>query len=114
MKLLLKSMIVVVCFFVLKTGIALAQSSLPACQGEVSRWNDCFGSISYPSGNKYVGEFREGMRNGRGTFFYLADNKSKTNGDRYIGEFKDDNFNGQGALIFDGYIVAPAKPLQPA
>ena len=44
------------------------QSSLPACppSGYLSY---CFGSYVYPSGNKYLGEFKADKRDGMGTFY---------------------------------------------
>ena len=45
-----------------------AQSSLPACppSGYLSY---CFGSYIYPSGKKYLGEFKADKRDGMGTFY---------------------------------------------
>jgi hypothetical protein len=45
-----------------------AQSSLPACppSGYLSF---CFGTYIYPSGNKYLGEFKADKRDGMGTFY---------------------------------------------
>jgi len=58
-------------------GSVFAQSSLPACQGsDAPRWTNCFGTETFPSGNKYVGEFKDGKRNGQGTFTFA-------NGDKY-------------------------------
>ena len=76
----------------LMAGSAFAQSSLPACQGsDVSRWTNCFGTTTYfISGDKYVGEFKDGNPNGQGTF-------TSPNGAKYVGEY----INGQrsGAVI---------------
>jgi hypothetical protein len=77
----------------LMVGSAFAQSSLPPCQGAKSSWTNCLGSETYPSGNKYVGEFKDGTRNGLGTFTFA-------NGDKYVGEYKDDKRNGQGTYTF--------------
>ena len=64
--------------------------ALPPCQGsDASKWNNCYGSWTAPSGYKYVGEWKNGKRNGYFTATY-------TNGDTYVGEFKDDVFNGRG------------------
>ena len=49
-------------------------------------------------GDKYVGEFKDGKRNGQGTYFFLAENEFK--GDKYVGEFNDDKKNGQGTYTF--------------
>ena len=35
----------------------------------------------YASGNKYVGEWKDGIMHGHGTFTY-------SNGDKYVGEWK--------------------------
>ena len=51
------------------------------------------GTYSYAygewKGDKYVGEYKDGLRNGQGTYSYA-------NGDKYVGEWKDDRKNGQG------------------
>jgi hypothetical protein len=82
----------------LMAGSAFAQSSLPPCRGDVSMWTDCFGTTTHPSGNKYVGEYKDGRRDGQGTFFFLVDDKFK--GDKYVGEYKDGKPNGQGTYTF--------------
>ena len=71
--------------------ISYAQSNLPPCNGDY--WNNCFGAYDFPSGDKYVGQFKDGKRNGQGTYTFA-------NGNKYIGQFKDDNFNGQGTATF--------------
>ena len=45
----------------------------------------------YADGDKYVGEFKDGNKNGQGTYIYA-------NGNTYVGEFKDDERNGQGVF----------------
>ena len=47
------------------------------------------GIITFPNGEKYVGEFKNGKKNGQGTHTW-------SDGDKYVGEFKDGNPNGQG------------------
>jgi hypothetical protein len=49
------------------------------------------GTQTYTNGDKYVGEFRDGLPNGTGTRTYQ--NKSK-----YVGEFKNGILSGQGTL----------------
>ncbi len=44
-------------------------------------------------GDKYVGEFKAGVKNGQGTFTWANDNK-------YVGEWKDDKRNGQGTFTW--------------
>jgi hypothetical protein len=80
-----------------------AAKNLPACQGQVvGKWDNCFGSKTYASGNKYVGEYKNGTRNGQGTYTFA-------NGDTYVGEFKDGKYSGQGTYTFangDTYVGA--------
>jgi len=44
-------------------------------------------------GDKYVGEFRDGYRNGQGTFIWSDEGK-------YEGKWKDGKFHGQGTFTF--------------
>ena len=53
------------------------------------------GTYTYPSGNKYVGEYKDGKRNGQGTYTY-------SNGNKYAGGHKDGKRNGQGTFTFSG------------
>ncbi len=76
-------------------GSAFAQTALPACQGsDVSRWTNCVGTGTFSNGDKYVGEYKDGNRNGLGTFYNQGESQFK--GDKYVGEFKGGQFNGQG------------------
>ena len=71
-------------------GSVSAQSNLPACQGsDVSRWNNCVGTYTRTNGESYVGEFKNGQRNGQGIYSF-------GNGTMYVGEYKDGIWNGQG------------------
>ena len=47
------------------------------------------GTITWPSGQKYVGELKDGKINGQGTFTWPS-------GQKYVGGFKDGKRNGQG------------------
>jgi len=53
------------------TGVSFA---LPPCPAErnsmYSPWSNCFGTYTFPSGNKYTGEFKNDKRNGQGTFTF--------------------------------------------
>ena len=67
-----------------------AQSRLPPCPSDQSLyWSNCFGTLISPSGQRYVGEFKDDKPNGQGT-------QTWPDGQRYVGEFKDDERNGQG------------------
>ena len=80
------------------TGIATASSALPPCPESGYR-NNCFGTKTFPDGDKYVGEWRDDKAHGQGTFTFA-------NGAKYVGEWKDDKRNGQGTLtLADGTVL---------
>ncbi|MCM0036582.1 MAG: hypothetical protein NBV66_12430 [Burkholderiaceae bacterium] len=69
-------------------------SNLPACTGtDPAFWNMCQGSFTFNTGNKYVGEYQNGQRNGQGTFTFAT-------GDKYVGEWKNNQFDGKGTATF--------------
>ena len=83
------------------SGVTVAQSNLPACQGnEMSKWNNCFGfhvktgdHMNYgffTNNSKYVGEYKEGLPEGKGV---LTDNY---NSHKYEGTFTNGKLEGQG------------------
>lgn len=73
---------------------AWAQSSLPECPRFGAR-DTCRGEVSLPNGDKYVGDFKGGKRNGKGV-------QTQPGGWEYTGEFKDDLFEGQGTFTMPG------------
>lgn len=118
-----------------------SQSKLPPCPeidysknehhgvgGRTEKWHNCFGRYvaelnDTRKGDIYEGEFNDGLINGQGTYYSLADNQFKgnvyeghfrngynngqgkltlANGDKYVGEFKDGNKHGQGTTTFNG------------
>lgn len=55
------------------------------------------GTYISPSGNKWMGEWKDGKMNGKGTCIY-------SDGRKYVGEWKNNQWNGQGTLhIWEGY-----------
>ncbi len=95
----------------------MAQSSLPACPSNVDvRWTNCYGTYTYPNGDKYVGEYKDGEQHGQGTYTfpnrdeYVGEFKDAqrngqgtytyADGSKYVGEYKDDKFNGQGTYTY--------------
>lgn len=67
-----------------------SKKALPACKGTSrASWNKCAGTYTSTDGAVYVGEFRSGKYNGKGSATW-------PNGDRYVGEFLNDQFHGQG------------------
>lgn len=67
------------------------QGRLPQCSG--SYWHNCIGTSQLSDGDRFVGEFRNGKRNGQGTYTW-------GNGNRYVGDFVDDKIQGQGTFTF--------------
>ena len=53
------------------------------------------GTNIWPDSKKYVGEWKDNMMNGQGTYFY-------TNEEKYIGEFKNNNAVGGWYYWSDG------------
>jgi hypothetical protein len=99
---------------------AFAQA-LPPCPEDPNPmaapfWDNCFGTDTWASGDKYVGEWKNNDFHGQGTFTFAngskyvgewRDNKrngqgtyTDSKGNKYVGEFRDDKENGQGALTF--------------
>ena len=58
------------------------------------------GTITYPNGRKYVGEWKDGLPNGQGTITYPS-------GSKYVGEWKDGVRNGQGTYTQYGSLLYP-------
>ena len=69
---------------------AEAQSNLPACSSYSNGFpSSCYGKTQYPNGDRYEGEYRNGVRQGTGSYTYA-------NGAKYVGEYKDGYFHGHG------------------
>ena len=47
----------------------------------------------WENGTKYMGEWKDGIKHGQGTYTYL-------DGKNYVGEFRNGKFNGQGTYIY--------------
>ena len=56
-------------------------------------WHNCKGYKSFSSGSIYQGYFRNGKRNGEGTYKW-------PNGDEYKGEWSNGKRNGEGTLTW--------------
>lgn len=75
-----------------------------------------YGTCVFPSGAKYIGEFRRGKIHGKGIFYYSDGNKYIghwvnqnregegrmvfKNGDEYLGGFKNNKFSGEGTMSY--------------
>jgi len=67
--------------------------SLPGSSLDLSYWTDCQGTLTITNGDQYVGEFKNGMPNGKGTM-------TRLNGDKYVGEWKDGLPHVRGTMTF--------------
>ena len=56
-------------------------------------FHNCFGIFKWKTGDKYLGEWKNGNRNGEGVFTWKT-------GDKYEGEYKDGKRHGQGILTY--------------
>ena len=84
----MKKLILLSTFF-----ISISVHALPNCPSDLSaRWHNCFGTYAV-DGDKYVGEWKDDLLHGQGTYTYA-------NGDKYVGEFKDNKKHGQGTYTF--------------
>jgi hypothetical protein len=74
---------------------AFAQASQlrPCPKDKNVRWHNCQGTITFPKGEKYAGEFQNDKKHGYGTATYNA-------GDKYVGAFSDGRRNGHGTYTF--------------
>jgi tetratricopeptide (TPR) repeat protein len=60
--------------------------SLPPCSGnDSSTWTNCFGTLTYPDGSKYVGGWKDGYKHGQGTYTFA-------DGRVWIGLWSDGGF----------------------
>ena len=71
---------------------AVFAENLPACPSS-GYFHNCFGTHTFASGDKYVGEFRDDAFHGQGTYAFAS-------GDKYVGEFRDGKPNGQGTYTY--------------
>ena len=69
--------------------------SLPNCLGtwSASSWNNCVGQYIWNDGDKWIGEWKYGEIDGKGTYIW-------SDGSKFIGEYSDGESNGQGVYIW--------------
>jgi predicted aspartyl protease len=88
---------------ILSSSIALAPTSavaqsLPPCPADPTAvWTDCEGTRNYYNGDRYIGEFRNNLKNGSGTYIWA-------DGRKYVGAFENDKLNGHGTYTDCGGI----------
>ena len=70
------------------------QNNLPSCQGsDVTRWNNCNGEATVKGETIYVGEWKNGKYDGKGSITLQS-------GEQFIGWFKNGNITGWGEYAF--------------
>jgi hypothetical protein len=79
-------------------GIPSTAFALPPCPEDPNPMaaalrDNCFGTYTFASGDKYVGEWQDNKQHGQGTYTFAS-------GAKYVGEWKDDERNGQGTYTF--------------
>ena len=69
---MMKRLLTILCIPALILLSSTEVLSLPPCEGSynATTWTNCFGTITYPDGRKYVGEFKDGKWHGQGTFTF--------------------------------------------
>ncbi len=74
----MKKLLTILCLPALLLLSSTEGWSLPPCRGNVylSNWTNCFGTMTYSDGAKYVGEWKDGKYHGQGTYTY-ADGRVK-------------------------------------
>jgi len=125
----MKSLYMCVLLIIVLCCTALAQSSLPECEGndrniskysrkhfsKMRKWTNCHGTAMGPDDQKYIGEFYKGEFHGQGIFRhegreYVGQYKNHkrhgqgaytyANGDKYVGEWKKHKYYGKGIYIY--------------
>ena len=83
---------ILICFIASLPFWGWAQSSLPPCPPTGVKHN-CFGKVTYTNSHVYEGEFRDGNRNGQGSYIFPI-------GVKYVGSWRDGKRSGQGTITF--------------
>lgn len=74
-----------------------SEVKLSACPSS-GYFDNCYGTYTWPSGQKYVGAFENGRKNGQGTYTYA-------DGRKHVGAFENGKLNGYAITYYaDGNI----------
>ena len=69
-------------------------SELPPCpEDKTQTYHNCFGTMTYPSGSSYVGEYKDNKMHGEGTLTWA-------DGGKYVGEWKYSKKHGKGTFTY--------------
>ena len=58
-----------------------------------SQWHNCSGMDIERGNGTYIGEYKHGVRHGKGEFEFIS-------GSKYVGEWKNNKFHGYGTFTF--------------
>ena len=72
---------------------ATISSKLPDCPSTTTYWHNCLGTDNYPSGSRYIGEWKDGKEHGQGIFIWA-------DGEEYIGQWMNGKKHGQGTYTY--------------
>ena len=102
--------------FALLIGMTTVSLALPACPSDLNKiYDNCFGTYTWPSGQKYVGEWENDTKHGQGTQTWPNGAKyvgewqnsrhgqgtyTHPSGTKYIGEWKNDKIHGLGTFTY--------------
>lgn len=81
-----------------------SSANKPCPNGAAASWNNCTGTTELPNGDRYVGNFRNGLPDGIGTYYWQ-------NGRQYSGEIKNARASGKGKfttlanIIYEGDFI---------
>ena len=88
----MKIFILTVSLFVCLTLGVSKVWALPDCPPG-GYFDNCYGTLTYADGNKYVGEWQNNNMHGYGTYTWA-------DGDKYVGEWQNNKRHGQGAQTY--------------
>ena len=78
--------------------VGVSESSLPPCMGtQWRRFHDCHTTYTWPNGDKYVGEWKDGKKHGQGTKTWAS---GKWKDHKYVGAHKEGKRSGQGTYTW--------------
>lgn len=84
---------------ILMLCLASTAYALPNCPSDSSqKYDNCFGTYTWDTEEKYVGEWKDGKMHGQGTVTFGEN--SQWAGDKYVGEWKDGERTGQGTYTY--------------
>ena len=80
-----------VCLFFLSQSSSLFSKN---CEGPSENWTNCYSKQTLDDGSYYEGNFKDGLRHGKGKVTW-------TNGDLYMGNWKRGFRHGKGKYIWE-------------